>query len=355
MWGLVSHSRPFYTSPCFPFCTLWPLLAAFSILVPALCRSLVRTYIHRCAKCANDLWPTSVVPELSPPVHRPSRASSHSFAQSRSRLPFFGLLEPCAVACCFPGDALRPRTRPPPPVTVHSLHRYDPIFLASHRLVSSIPAALTPQVLNVNLKSVWLLSQSAGQHMVPRRRGKIINFCSLLTFQVSTAQLGLSVAVVVSLPCATPSPTAVPLLLSLSPSPPFTTCADATPFVLPLPCFATCTATGRVDCTRVCGGEGRARAAHEGPQQRMEQGERPGQRDRPRVHRYRHVSSVSSHPLSRRLTSAVCGLRFAVFYPYAARCDVGCVDADANVGARFSLFPFAFRRLRAHGTGSGSL
>ncbi|KAI8972891.1 hypothetical protein BD414DRAFT_581188 [Trametes punicea] len=38
-------------------------------------------------------------------------------------------------------------------------------------------------VLNVNLKSVWLLSQAAGQHMVPRRRGKIINFCSLLTFQ----------------------------------------------------------------------------------------------------------------------------------------------------------------------------
>ncbi|KAI0676246.1 NAD-P-binding protein [Trametes maxima] len=38
-------------------------------------------------------------------------------------------------------------------------------------------------VLNVNLKSVWLLSQAAGQHMVPRRRGKVINFCSLLTFQ----------------------------------------------------------------------------------------------------------------------------------------------------------------------------
>ena len=36
----------------------------------------------------------------------------------------------------------------------------------------------------MNLKSVWLLSQAAGQHMVPRRRGKIINFCSLLTFQV---------------------------------------------------------------------------------------------------------------------------------------------------------------------------
>ncbi|GBE83955.1 Uncharacterized oxidoreductase [Sparassis crispa] len=38
-------------------------------------------------------------------------------------------------------------------------------------------------VLNVNLKSIWLLSQAAGNHMVPRRRGKIINFCSLLTFQ----------------------------------------------------------------------------------------------------------------------------------------------------------------------------
>ncbi|KAF6764203.1 hypothetical protein DFP72DRAFT_986334 [Ephemerocybe angulata] len=38
-------------------------------------------------------------------------------------------------------------------------------------------------VLNTNLKSVWLLAQSAGRHMVPRRHGKIINFCSLLTFQ----------------------------------------------------------------------------------------------------------------------------------------------------------------------------
>lgn len=35
----------------------------------------------------------------------------------------------------------------------------------------------------MNLKSVWLLAQAAGRHMVPLRRGKIINFCSLLTFQ----------------------------------------------------------------------------------------------------------------------------------------------------------------------------
>lgn len=45
------------------------------------------------------------------------------------------------------------------------------------------PDTFTFQVLDVNLKSVWLLSQAAGRHMVPRRQGKIINFCSLLTFQ----------------------------------------------------------------------------------------------------------------------------------------------------------------------------
>lgn len=39
------------------------------------------------------------------------------------------------------------------------------------------------EVMNVNLKACWLLSQAAGRHMVPRRSGKIINFCSLLTFQ----------------------------------------------------------------------------------------------------------------------------------------------------------------------------
>lgn len=39
------------------------------------------------------------------------------------------------------------------------------------------------QVININLKVCWILSQAAGQHMVPLRRGKIINMCSLLTFQ----------------------------------------------------------------------------------------------------------------------------------------------------------------------------
>ena len=39
------------------------------------------------------------------------------------------------------------------------------------------------QVIDINLKSVWLLCQAAGRHMIPLREGKIINFCSLMSFQ----------------------------------------------------------------------------------------------------------------------------------------------------------------------------
>ncbi|WP_374149534.1 SDR family oxidoreductase [Priestia megaterium] len=38
-------------------------------------------------------------------------------------------------------------------------------------------------VINVNLKSVWLLCQEAGKFMIPQRHGKIINMASLLSFQ----------------------------------------------------------------------------------------------------------------------------------------------------------------------------
>ncbi|WP_204600671.1 SDR family oxidoreductase [Cohnella boryungensis] len=38
-------------------------------------------------------------------------------------------------------------------------------------------------VLQVNLKAVWLLCQAAGRHMTERRQGKIINLASLLTYQ----------------------------------------------------------------------------------------------------------------------------------------------------------------------------
>ncbi|MCM3788948.1 SDR family oxidoreductase [Domibacillus indicus] len=38
-------------------------------------------------------------------------------------------------------------------------------------------------VINVNLKSVWILCQEAGKFMVPQRKGKIINMASLLSFQ----------------------------------------------------------------------------------------------------------------------------------------------------------------------------
>ncbi len=39
------------------------------------------------------------------------------------------------------------------------------------------------EVLQVNLKAVWLLSQQAGRHMIEKRNGKIINIASLVSFQ----------------------------------------------------------------------------------------------------------------------------------------------------------------------------
>ncbi len=180
MWGILSHPRRCDTSPGFRFCTLWPLLATVAIFALAHCR-LPRTYNHRRAKRTNDLWPTSVVSELSPPPARACtvhRAHLHIHLRNHVRACHSSVCSNLARSrAVSPGDALHLPPRPrPAPVLAH------PVFVASHP-----PSLLPPpQVLNVNLKSVWLLSQAAGQHMVPRRRGKVINFCSLLTFQVST-------------------------------------------------------------------------------------------------------------------------------------------------------------------------
>ncbi|WP_156177923.1 SDR family oxidoreductase [Bacillus sp. SA1-12] len=38
-------------------------------------------------------------------------------------------------------------------------------------------------VLNVNLKAVWILCQQAGRHMVENKSGKIINIASLVSYQ----------------------------------------------------------------------------------------------------------------------------------------------------------------------------
>ncbi|SDN85561.1 glucose 1-dehydrogenase [Halobacillus aidingensis] len=38
-------------------------------------------------------------------------------------------------------------------------------------------------VLNINLKTTWILCQQAGRYMVPNKSGKIINFASLLSYQ----------------------------------------------------------------------------------------------------------------------------------------------------------------------------
>jgi len=38
-------------------------------------------------------------------------------------------------------------------------------------------------VMNINVKTVFFLSQAAGRHMIPKGRGKIINIASMLSFQ----------------------------------------------------------------------------------------------------------------------------------------------------------------------------
>ncbi|KZT61711.1 NAD(P)-binding protein [Calocera cornea HHB12733] len=47
---------------------------------------------------------------------------------------------------------------------------------------TEFPEEKWDEVINVNLKALFLLSQAAGRHMVPLRRGKIINIASLTTF-----------------------------------------------------------------------------------------------------------------------------------------------------------------------------
>jgi 2-deoxy-D-gluconate 3-dehydrogenase len=48
--------------------------------------------------------------------------------------------------------------------------------------VTPLGQQLTLQVLNVNLNSLFIICQGAGRHMIPRRRGHIINVASLNSF-----------------------------------------------------------------------------------------------------------------------------------------------------------------------------
>lgn len=40
------------------------------------------------------------------------------------------------------------------------------------------------QVIQANFKSVWIMSQAAARHMIPKGSGKIISTASLMSFQV---------------------------------------------------------------------------------------------------------------------------------------------------------------------------
>lgn len=82
----------------------------------------------------------------------------------------------------------------PPPLSSQSASDHVAGFLHWRlmRIISSSPTlrsppppcvSLTPaQVLDVNLNSLFPLSKAAANHMIPKRRGKIINIASLNSF-----------------------------------------------------------------------------------------------------------------------------------------------------------------------------
>lgn len=73
------------------------------------------------------------------------------------------------------------------PLTIEYMGSVD-ILVNSGGIQRRSPAVDFPEedwddVIQVNLKSVWLLCQQAGKHMVPKKSGKIINIASVATFQ----------------------------------------------------------------------------------------------------------------------------------------------------------------------------
>ncbi|MBS4173150.1 SDR family oxidoreductase [Bacillus sp. FJAT-49736] len=73
------------------------------------------------------------------------------------------------------------------PTIVHSLGKIDILVNNAGIQRRSPSVSFSEQdwddVIQVNLKSVWILCQEAGKYMVPQRKGKIINMASLLSFQ----------------------------------------------------------------------------------------------------------------------------------------------------------------------------
>jgi 2-deoxy-D-gluconate 3-dehydrogenase len=71
--------------------------------------------------------------------------------------------------------------------TIEAFGRID-LLINNAGLIRRSPAASVSEtdwdtVLEVNLSSVFRLAQMAGAHMLERRRGKIVNIASLLSFQ----------------------------------------------------------------------------------------------------------------------------------------------------------------------------
>lgn len=91
----------------------------------------------------------------------------------------------CAIiACDLDNEA---ELRNAVPAVLSHFNRLD-ILVNNAGIQRRYPAVDFPEeawdeVLRVNLRSVWILSQQAGRHMVEQQKGKIINIASITSFQ----------------------------------------------------------------------------------------------------------------------------------------------------------------------------
>ncbi|WP_027092887.1 SDR family oxidoreductase [Cohnella thermotolerans] len=108
-----------------------------------------------------------------------------SAAQTEVKKQIEKLGRKCAVIPCDMNDMEQVKAAVP---TVVSRFGAIDILVNNAGIQRRSPSVDFPEddwdeVIQVNLKTVWVLCQQAGRFMVPRGRGKIINTASLLSYQ----------------------------------------------------------------------------------------------------------------------------------------------------------------------------
>ncbi|MFB5661041.1 SDR family oxidoreductase [Alteribacillus sp. HJP-4] len=105
--------------------------------------------------------------------------------QSDTKLEIEALGRKATIIPCDLND--KKQVKDAVPAVVNEFGKID-ILVNSAGIQRRSPSAEFPEddwdeVLDINLKTVWLLCQQAGIHMLENKNGKIINLASLLSFQ----------------------------------------------------------------------------------------------------------------------------------------------------------------------------